>query len=610
MSWAAAAGQADAVPAASSGDPRERVSRQLKITRLVVALTVFIGGAATAAGVLGYGWARQSDAWHAEAQRDSLRAAMAEFRELAVNGSDPRLLAVIERSTGVQGLRFETELGEDNRDTLPVLNAEGRIAGFLTWQPDAPMTATLNRLLPVAIGMSLLLAGFAAVSIGQLRRGRRDLANSLAQARRAAQVDPLTGLPNSTRLVELLGAVLEQRQDREIVTLCLVELSNLKQLADQIGDHGCNDVIATSADRLSQALPAGAFCGRMNDGFGIIFSGDIDVDSQMRMLFAALERPQWLDTVLHVVAHAGYAQAPRDATTADDLLRRADLALRAAARKGAGSITGFEPSIDAKADLDRFILRELPRALAAEALTLHYQPIIAAESGRIVGVEALARWRHSERGDIAPGAFIPVAEQRGLMKPLGEFVLRRALSEADRWPDCYVAINMSPVQLRDPGIVDLVRSLLREARVEPSRLLLEITEGMLIDNPEEMIVRIKALRDLGLRIALDDFGSGYSNLGYLQRFPFDKLKIDRSFVSPLRSLGNASVVLQAMVGLGRALGVSVLAEGVETEEQRVLLRLAGCDEMQGFLFARPMPAVAAERLIDAHRIAQPAALTA
>jgi EAL domain-containing protein (putative c-di-GMP-specific phosphodiesterase class I) len=207
------------------------------------------------------------------------------------------------------------------------------------------------------------------------------------------------------------------------------------------------------------------------------------------------------------------------------------------------------------------------------------------------------RWTHPARGAIGPADFIPVAEQMGLMDAIGAFVLRRALLEARHWPDIYVAVNLSPVQVRDRAIVDLVRQALSESGVPPERLVLEITEGVLIDNPEEMLKRIADLHALGVRIALDDFGSGYSNLGYLQKFPLDKLKIDKSFVAALGQSANGGVIIQAIVALGRALGLTVLVEGVETEEQRVLLRLAGCDEMQGFLFARPASAKVIDGLL-------------
>jgi len=257
----------------------------------------------------------------------------------------------------------------------------------------------------------------------------------------------------------------------------------------------------------------------------------------------------------------------------------------------------------------RFIHRELPRAITANEMELHYQPIVSADSNAVLGVEALLRWTHATKGAISPAAFVPVAEQMGLMDTLGAFVLRKALQEAKRWPDIYVAVNLSPLQVRDRSIIDTVRSALEDSGVPPSRLMLEITEGVLIDNPDEMIRRIEDLHALGVRIALDDFGSGYSNLSYLQRFPLDKLKIDRSFVSVLGQSGNGGVIIQAIVALGRALGLSITVEGVETEQQRVLLRLAGCDEMQGFLFARPAPAKAIDKLIARAKPADPAALT-
>ncbi len=317
----------------------------------------------------------------------------------------------------------------------------------------------------------------------------------------------------------------------------------------------------------------------------------------LRAAIDAIARPHWIDAVVRLSAHAGIAQAPRHATTRGELTRRAELALRAAMQKGPGTIVVYDREIDSLSSEQQFIRRELPRALSAHELELHYQPIVSAQGARIVGVEALLRWTHAGRGPIPPANFIPIAEQMGLMDTLGAFVLRRALAEAKRWPDLYVAVNLSPLQVRDRSIVDLVRTTLTETGVEPNRLILEVTEGVLIDNPDEMLKRIQDLRALGVRIALDDFGSGYSNLGYLQRFPFDKLKIDRSFVAALGRSSNGGVIIQAIVALGRALGVSVLVEGVETEEQRVLLRLAGCDEMQGFLFARPAPAKVIDRLL-------------
>jgi EAL domain-containing protein (putative c-di-GMP-specific phosphodiesterase class I) len=238
---------------------------------------------------------------------------------------------------------------------------------------------------------------------------------------------------------------------------------------------------------------------------------------------------------------------------------------------------------------------------------VHYQPIVTADGARIVGVEALARWEHPTRGAIPPGVFVAVAERTGLMGKLGEFVLRRALIDAKRWPELSISVNLSPVQMRERSVVDDVANMLVETGVSPSRLVLEVTEGVLMENPGEAKARIDALHSLGVQLALDDFGTGYSSLIYLQQFRFDKLKIDRAFVAPLGRSPESQAMLQAIVGLGRALDLSLLAEGVETDAQRVLLRLAGCDEMQGYLFARPGPREQIDRLLaEAAKPPQPA----
>jgi predicted signal transduction protein with EAL and GGDEF domain len=312
----------------------------------------------------------------------------------------------------------------------------------------------------------------------------------------------------------------------------------------------------------------------------------------------ALSRPFWIDgQTLQVGVTAGLSHAPRDAQARDELIRRADLALRAAKKRHRGGISHFEPDMDGEFDDRRFLEKELRRALDEATLDVHYQPIVAADGGRMVGAEALLRWTHPVRGVIPPMQFVAVAEQTGLMGRLGEFVLRRALADAVRWPDIYVAVNLSPVQVRDAALVKTITELLAEYNVPASRLMLEVTEGVLIENPDEAKAKLDRLKAIGVRLALDDFGTGYSSLTYLQRFNFDKLKIDRGFVAPLGREASSNALVQAIVALGRALDLTLLAEGVETEEQRVLLRLAGCEEMQGYLFARPGPRELLDRLL-------------
>jgi diguanylate cyclase (GGDEF)-like protein len=585
------------------GGPDARVRRKFSASRLIVVLAAAAMGATIVSAGIGYGLARESDERLWLEQRAALRNAISEFRSLfgAANEIDPRFIRMVEQSARLRGLTYEADPVRNGREMQPVLDAKGRIAGFFTWDKTRPMTTAMGRLLPFIVGAAIALAGFAGISLWQLRRAGRELAASEDLAQRAADADKLTGLPNHAKTLELLDLYLSERAGDEVTTFALIELDGMEDVTAHLGVLGSDELMVAVADRLREALPAGALCGRIgSDEFAVMHTADenFDAAAMIEGVLESLARPHWFDAVVRMSAHAGFAQAPRHATTRGELTRRAELSLRAAAKKGPGAIVGFEPALDTVSTDQKFIQRELPRALTANELDLHFQPIIAAHGGRIVGVEALLRWTHAVRGPIGPAVFIPVAEQMGLMDELGAFVLRRALHEAKRWPDLYVAVNLSPLQVRDRKIVDLVRSALAESGVPPTRLMLEITEGVLIDNPEEMVKRIQDLHALGVRVALDDFGSGYSNLGYLQRFPLDKLKIDRSFVLALGNSANGGVIIQAIVALGRALGLSVLVEGVETEQQRVLLRLAGCDEMQGFLFAKPAPAAVIDRLLE------------
>ena len=577
-------------------------TRQMPASRLIVVLALIaLGATFTSAGV-GYNFARNSDERLWAHQGIALRNAISEFRALFGHGRevDPRFVRMVEQSAGLKALKFELAPQPGGREMQPVLDADGRIVGFFTWERSYPMTESMGRLMPFAFGIAVVMVAFAGVSLRQLRRARRELVASEEQALRAGDLDKLTGLSNHAKTLELLDLALAERGAEQVTVFALIEIDGMADVNANLGVMASDELYGAVARRMKEALPADAMCGRIGSNefaVTVTAAAGFDVETMVRGVLDGISRPHWIDTVVRVSAHAGYAEAPRHAATRGELTRRAELALRAAARKGPGSIVAFEPSIDAVSTDQKFIRRELPRALSANELELHYQPIVAAKGARIVGVEALLRWNHAVRGAIPPATFIPVAEQMGLMDALGDFVLRRALDETQRWPDLYVAVNLSPVQVRDRSIVDLVRSALAESGVPPQRLMLEITEGVLIDNPDEMLQRIEDLHALGVRIALDDFGSGYSNLGYLQRFPLDKLKIDRSFVAALGQSSNGGVIIQAIVALGRALGLSVLVEGVETEEQRVLLRLAGCDEMQGFLFARPAPAKTIDKML-------------
>ena len=600
--WLPARARRRRIPGSELASPAP-AQRMVAVSRLIIACACLTVAAIVLATGIGYRWAWQSDERLTLEQHAALRNAISVLQPslLKSGDADPRLIRTAEQIAGVKNIKFTSNPDTTDREMQPVVTGDGRIAGFFVWDSSRHMTRAMNRLASVAAVIAFALAGFAAMSLFHLKRAQRELAVREAEAARAADEDKLTGLPNHAKTLELLDLALAEQPDDACTTFALIEIDGMDDVAAQHGVLGSDELIAGVARLLKEALPAHAMCGRIaTDEFAVILTASphIDAEAVIRTALESIARPHWLDSVVRISAHAGFAQAPRHAKTRGELTRRADLALRAAARKGPGAIVMFNVSIDTVSTDQKFIHRELPRALSANELDLYYQPIVASHGGRMVGVEALLRWNHATRGTIAPATFIPVAEQMGLMDTIGAFVLRRALHEAKRWPDdLYVAVNLSPLQVRDRTIVDLVRSALEESAVAPSRLVLEITEGVLIDNPDEMVKRIKDLHDLGVRVALDDFGSGYSNLGYLQRFPLDKLKIDKSFVAALGHSSNGGVIIQAIVALGRALGLTVLVEGVETEHQRVLLRLAGCDEMQGFLFAKPAPAKAIDRLL-------------
>jgi diguanylate cyclase (GGDEF)-like protein len=385
------------------------------------------------------------------------------------------------------------------------------------------------------------------------------------------------------------------------VCFAFLDVDGFKDVNEALGHQAGDQLLVSIAERLRSATAGSGTLGRLGgDEFAIVVQV-ADAAAAVQTANAAIKamvQPFWIaGQPLQVGLTVGLAQAPLHGESRDDLTRRADLALRSAKRHARGRTIAFEPLMEMELQDRRFVNSELRRTLAEGGFDVHYQPIVAADGQRIVGVEALLRWKHPIRGDIPPMTFVPVAEQSGLMPKLGEFVLRRALQDALRWNDVFIAVNLSPVQVRDRNLVDLIGSVIKETGIAPERVVMEITEGVLIDNPEEAQARLESLRALGIKIALDDFGSGYSSLSYLRRFPIDKLKIDKEFVAPLGRSANGGVIIQAIMALGRALGLTVLCEGVETEEQRILLRLAGCDEMQGFLFARPGPAQGIDRLI-------------
>src|SRR3984885_2653453 len=566
-----------------------------RATRLALYLPVLLACATLFCAVIGFAVTQFGETRVEAEQRAALRAALDQYRldYGDIESLDTGDLREIQRRAGLQDLRFDLDpAAEGGRQIQSLHNGRGRIIGWLSWVSDGALAGAMNRLwvLLTVIGAVFAFGGFFAVRAA--RRLAQSLERSHQMMRKLTSQDLLTGLPNRAVMLENLTQALANRRSG-LVAFALIDLDNFREVNDTLGRSGGDAVLTNIADHLRDGLPPDAKLGRFEeDELAVVMSSD-EPQSAAKLADAirvALQRPVFIDRIWQITAGMGVAQAPDDGLSAEDLIRRTGLALRAAKREGRGAVRRFEPQIETEYAERRFLLHELQTAIPLQMFDVHYQPIVAAAGGAIIGVEALLRWTHPTRGNIPPSVFVPLAEESGLMSQLGEIVLRRALADAARWPQLSVAVNLSPVQIRDRWLVDLVAAVMEETEIAPSRVVLEVTEGVLIDNPQDAQARLEALRALGVSIALDDFGTGYSSLGYLQRFPFDRIKIDRAFVASLGASASTGPIIQSIVTLGHALGMKVLAEGIENEEQRVLLRLAGCDEMQGYLFARPGPA--------------------
>jgi diguanylate cyclase (GGDEF)-like protein len=581
--------------------PRRR-PRHLDLARGSAFSLVLLGAAIAAGAVIGFAVTQHNDARLETERHAALQGALDELRVVFgnVDRFDNGQLRLLERRSGLTDLKFDADpVTQDRREVQSLHDGQGRIVGWFSWTADRAFIHAMKWLWGLVGAAGAALAFSALIAARATLRIAGSLARSIETVRRLTSEDPLTGLANQRVMLANLDHVLARRGGGE-VAFALIDLDGFREVNETLGRDGGDAMLVRLAEHLRAGLPADAVLGRFEDDeFAVIVRGD-DGNTGSTLaeeLRALLFRPMLTDEKWQITAGIGVAQAPDDGSTAEELARRASLAMRAAKRDGRGKARRFEQPIELEHAERRFLLRELEAAIADQAFEVHYQPVVAAAGGAIIGVEALLRWSHPTRGAIVPSVFIPLAEQSGLMIQLGEIVLRRAMADASRWPGLFVAINLSPVQIRDRGFLELVGGVMAETGIAPSRVVFEVTEGVLIDDPQETQLRLEALCALGVSIALDDFGTGYSSLSYLQKFPFQRVKIDRAFVASLGTVGNAGAIIHAIVTLGHALGMTVLAEGVETDQQRVLLRLAGCDEMQGFLFAKPRPAEAIDEVM-------------
>jgi diguanylate cyclase (GGDEF)-like protein/PAS domain S-box-containing protein len=417
-----------------------------------------------------------------------------------------------------------------------------------------------------------------------------------------AHFDLVTGLPNRFFFADRLEErVAQGAATGERFAICFIDLDRFNQINDTLGHTAGDDVLAQVADRLRQALGPGDLLARMGgDEFTLILGEAVTGEKARRAaqrLLATLEAPLLVEgQELFVSASIGIAIYPSDGQDATALLKNADSAMYRAKAAGRNGIGTYEPE-HGQATMARLELGNLlRRAIDQQQFELHYQPQIDLATGRVTGAEALIRWRHPERGLILPGDFIPVAEESPLMARISEWALREACRQAAEWrqaelPPLRVAVNISARWFEQDDIVQKTSLALRHSGLDPQLLDLEITESLLMHDPEGSATRIEQLRAMGVRVSIDDFGTGYSSLAYLQRFPVDALKIDRSFVWPIgAATGDSTALVQAIIVLAHSLGLAVVGEGVETETQHTLLRRLGCDEAQGYLYARPVPA--------------------
>ena len=411
-----------------------------------------------------------------------------------------------------------------------------------------------------------------------------------------AHHDALTGLPNRNLLRQRLDETLSHvRRSGEKLAVLFLGIDNFKGVNDSLGHEIGDKLLRGVARRLRSTLREEDALARLNsDEFAIIQTGihrPEDAVLLSRRLLDAIGETFLLDGNSVVIgASIGIAMAPSDGDESERLLKNADMALSRAKNDTRGTFSFFETGMDAKAQARRKIENDLRAAIQDDQLRPYYQPLIDLKTGRITGCEALVRWPHPEHGMISPGEFIPVAEDTGLINARGTQILRRACNDAARWPDeVRVAVNLSPLQFRVGNLLSVVMDALKNSGLPPRRLELEITETLLLEKSNQVLATLHALRALGVRISMDDFGTGYSSLSYLRSFPFDKIKIDQSFVRDLSANRDAQAIVSSIINLGMGLGVTITAEGVETEEELACLRHEGCHEGQGFLFSRARP---------------------
>jgi diguanylate cyclase len=477
-----------------------------------------------------------------------------------------------------------------------IADAHGNPIVRLAWTPIPPGREVVMSVLPF---IGIALAGFAllvGLVMRYMRRTAQAIADGESQLRHLAMHDPICGLPNRIYFGDRLEAVIAQvRAGGPTAAVFYIDLDHFKDVNDTLGHHVGDELILNVTQRLSRIVRGDDLVARLGgDEFAIITTCGSDSYSLQAIagrIISALCAPYSINGHTIIIgASLGIAAIDRRARDAADILRYADMALYRAKNEGRNRACIYDAAMDADLSSRKLLEGNLHDAIQNDGLRSAYQPIVNSSGDTVVGVEALARWTHPKMGEIPPSEFIPIAENSGLIVELGEWMLRRACLDGANWPGLMVAVNVSPLQFRRSDFVEVVERILKETAFDASRLELEITESTLLGNLDSAELAMLRLKAIGVRFALDDFGTGYSSLLYLRRFPFDKLKIDSSFVRSIETAPDAAAIVHAVVSLGRGLGMKVTAEGVENAEQHLFLRAAGVHSMQGYRFGRPGPA--------------------
>jgi diguanylate cyclase (GGDEF)-like protein len=511
------------------------------------------------------------------------------------------MLAGIGDVQTLEDARFALTPSGGDRADIPLTNAAGETIGYVSFVPFTPGADVLRSIGPT---LTIALLIVIAVTAGLFLRWRSASGRAMASEARAQHLafhDVLTGLPNRALFDDRLEQGLARmRSGGRQMALLYLDLDRFKAINDTLGHMAGDALMREVADRLRAEVKETDTIARLGgDEFAILYT-DVETAAEIALLCSrigeAIGRPFVLNgSEAFVGVSVGVARARDARISREELVRRADIALHRAKAEGRNTYRVFEPEMDRSIQERRRIERALRHALKEGGeLEVHYQPLFASSDRHVVGVEALLRWHSPELGDVPPSRFIPVAEESGLIHELGDFVLRTACKAATDWPIETLAVNVSAAQLRVAAFADRVLAIIEESGLQAQRLELEITESVLVEHAG---AALRQLRAAGVRIALDDFGTGYSSLSYLGKYAVDKIKIDKSFVDSVAGHQEAQAIVVAMVELARAMDIRVTAEGVETDEQCTFLTSIGCDQLQGFLFARALPADQLHRLL-------------